>query len=26
LTPHGKVPESNDLESSLGSLLSGFMK
>ena len=26
LTPQGKVPESNDLESSLGSLLSGFMK
>ena len=26
LTPHGKVPESNDLESSLGSLLAGFMK
>lgn len=26
LTPHGKVPGSNDLESSLGSLLSGFMK
>ena len=26
LTPQGRVPESNDLESSLGSLLSGFMK
>jgi len=26
LTPQGKVPESNALESSLGSLLSGFMK
>ena len=26
LTPQGKVPESNDLESTLGSLLSGFMK
>jgi uncharacterized protein YidB (DUF937 family) len=26
LTPHGKVPESNDLESALGGLLSGFMK
>ena len=26
LTPQGKVPESNDLESSLGGLLSGLMK
>jgi uncharacterized protein YidB (DUF937 family) len=26
LTPKGQVPQSNDLESSLGSLLSGFMK
>jgi uncharacterized protein YidB (DUF937 family) len=26
LTPQGKVPESNDLESSLGSLLAGLMK
>jgi len=26
LTPQGQVPESNALESSLGSLLSGFMK
>ena len=26
LTPQGRVPESNDLESSLGSLLSGLMK
>ena len=26
LTPQGQVPQSNDLESSLGSLLSGFMK
>ena len=26
LTPQGRVPESNDLESALGGLLSGFMK
>jgi len=26
LTPQGKVPESNDLESALGGLLAGFMK
>jgi uncharacterized protein YidB (DUF937 family) len=26
LTPQGKVPQANDLESTLGSLLSGFMK
>jgi uncharacterized protein YidB (DUF937 family) len=26
LTPEGKVPQANDLESTLGSLLSGFMK
>jgi len=26
LTPHGKLPESNALESTLGSLLSGFAK
>jgi uncharacterized protein YidB (DUF937 family) len=26
LTPHGRVPESNDLESALGGLLSGLMK
>jgi uncharacterized protein YidB (DUF937 family) len=26
LTPQGKMPESNDLESSLGSLLAGLMK
>lgn len=26
LTPQGRVPESNDLESSLGGLLSGLMK
>ena len=26
LTPHGRVPESNDLESALGGLLSGLLK
>jgi uncharacterized protein YidB (DUF937 family) len=26
LTPHGRVPESNDIESALGGLLSGLMK
>jgi hypothetical protein len=26
LTPHGQVPESNDLESALGGLFSGLMK
>jgi uncharacterized protein YidB (DUF937 family) len=26
LTPQGQVPESNDLESALGGLLSGLMK
>jgi uncharacterized protein YidB (DUF937 family) len=26
LTPQGRVPESNDLESALGGLLSGLMK
>jgi uncharacterized protein YidB (DUF937 family) len=26
LTPHGRVPESNELESALGGLLSGLMK